>query len=164
MFINFCQQQKVCFLRTSVLSNQAKIFISRTLFFTNCARTFIWRAYSFVKMAKICEAYDDFCDEERYPTVILICQHLTIAFNNAFEIQTLECLAQETNVPCLWVTKIKLRIKGHHRYSHKYILGEKLECLRESENQHSEHVISIHSNKNNQVKKTAGHVPDTLLK
>ena len=36
-------------------------------------------AYNFLKMAIIQEIWDNFCDVERYPPVILVCQHLTDA-------------------------------------------------------------------------------------
>ena len=35
--------------------------------------------YNFLKMAIIQEIWDNFCDVERYPPVILVCQHLTDA-------------------------------------------------------------------------------------
>ena len=41
---------------------------------------------------------------------------------------------------------------------------EKLECLRESENQRSEHVISVYSKKNNQRIRIIGHNSDDLAK
>ena len=45
-------------------------------------------------------------------------------------------------IACLRVARIKSRIKGHHRYNYKCALGEKRKYLRESEKQHSKHVIS----------------------
>ena len=44
------------------------MFILCTLIFANSAKIII--AYSFVKMAKIREPWDDFCYPERYATVI----------------------------------------------------------------------------------------------
>ena len=38
-------------------------------------------------MAKICGNCVDFCDIERYTTVILICQHLTAAFKKCLKLK-----------------------------------------------------------------------------
>ena len=62
-------------------------------------RVFIQRAYNFTQIVKICKARDDFCDVERYRSVIS-------AFQKTFEIQTLEyILRKKTNTPCLRVAK-----------------------------------------------------------
>ena len=65
---------------------------------------------------------------------------------------------------CLWVAKLKLWNEGHHSHNYKYTIDEKLECLRESENQHSVHVISVYSKENNQKIKFIGHITDSLAK
>ena len=65
---------------------------------------------------------------------------------------------------CFWAAKIKFWIKGHHRYNYNNIIGKKLECLRESGNQHSERVISVHSKKSNLRMKIIGHIPDAFVK
>ena len=44
------------------------------------------------------------------------------------------------------------------------MIGKELECTREQEDQHSNHVISFHLRKNNQRKKVIGHIPDALSK
>ena len=46
----------------------------------------------------------------------------------------------------------------------KYTIGKKLECVREREKQHNEHVISVHSNKSSQRVKIVGHNSKALAK
>lgn len=52
--------------------------------------------------------------------------------------------------------------RSNHHYSCKYIIGEKPECLRESENQHRELVISTHLMKTYQRIKIIRQIPDAL--
>ena len=67
--------------------------------------------------------------------------------------------AQEVEMAYIWVAKIRLWIKGHHRYSYKNTVDENLECLRDSEN----HLI-VYSKKTNQLIKIIGHFSDALAK
>ena len=43
-------------------------------------------------------------------------------------------------------------------------MREELECLRNPENQHSEHAVSVRFKKNNQRMKFIGHITDALAK
>lgn len=43
------------------------------------------------------------------------------------------------------VAKIKSRIKGHHWDKCKYTIGEKLRCITETGNKHSNHVVSVNT-------------------
>ena len=52
--------------------------------------------------------------------------------------------------------------RSNHRYSYKHIIGEKPECLRESENQYRERVISTHLMKTYQRIKIIRQIPDAL--
>ena len=52
--------------------------------------------------------------------------------------------------------------RSNHHYSCKHIIGEKPECLRESENQHRERVISTHLMKTYQRIKNIRQIPDAL--
>ena len=46
----------------------------------------------------------------------------------------------------------------------KYVIKKELECFRKPENQHSEHVVSVHLRKTNQRLKVIGHIPVVLSK
>ena len=43
-------------------------------------------------------------------------------------------------------------------------MGKKRECVRELESQHSEHIMSVHSKKNNERTKINRHIPYPLAK
>ena len=55
-------------------------------------------------------------------------------------------------------------MQGHHNHNYKYAIGEKLEYQRESENEHSEHVISVYSKKTNLGMKIIRQISDALAK
>ena len=57
-------------------------------------------------------------------------------------------------------------VKYYHYtfYNYRYTIGKKLECVRELESQHSEHIMSVHSKKNNERTKINRHIPYPLAK
>ena len=65
---------------------------------------------------------------------------------------------------CLRVAKFQSWIRDHHSHNYKYTIGVKLGSLRVSENQRSEHVISVYLKKTNQKMKIVRYIPDALAK
>ena len=112
-----------------------------------------------IKMAVFCKICDDFCNVERYPTVIWTCQYSTSALKKTFKILTQEFHLAWQNKDRLYRVFFHMKqrwfvsemwkswVKGHHCYNYKYTIRKERKRLSEPENQHSEHSTSVDSNK-----------------
>ena len=68
------------------------------------------------------------------------------------KISSLMSFRTRKKMACLWVAKIKLEVKGNHHYNYMYTIGEKLEYVREAENQYMQGTCYFSLLEENQLK------------
>ena len=84
--------------------------------------------------------------------------------------QTIKAQAEifNDNMACICVAEIRSRIKWHHVYAYKYVVGEVLSCTREIQNRYSQNAIAVNAvtgkgeRNKNKLDIIVGHISEAL--